>query len=141
MDDVCCLLFVVYCVLCECSYVLVFWPISRYFIFSEYDAIVHCMTSCVRIYFILSFNHLYYHLEEIMMKVNLLFVALLTVTICNADITITIYSGSSAWWFAVAISDPTTTSVQLEDSLSYSSWSSFEATDWGYLSSNYLIYV
>lgn len=62
----------------------------------------------------------------------LLIVLVLSCKAYGASISITSHASSSEWWLAYAVSDASTTAVELKDSGSYSSWSTLEGTNWGY---------
>lgn len=71
------------------------------------------------------------------MKLNQIVSPLLIVLLvlsCKAygSISITSHTSSSEWWLAYAVSDASTTALELKDSGSYSSWSFLQATNWGY---------
>jgi cellulose 1,4-beta-cellobiosidase len=50
----------------------------------------------------------------------------------GSNILITSNPSNSEWWLAYAISDPTTTSVELRDSGSYLVWTALSPSNWGY---------
>eukprot|EP01111_Echinosteliopsis_oligospora_P000464 TRINITY_DN104_c0_g1_i3.p1 TRINITY_DN104_c0_g1~~TRINITY_DN104_c0_g1_i3.p1 ORF type:complete len:604 (-),score=182.93 TRINITY_DN104_c0_g1_i3:72-1775(-) len=49
-----------------------------------------------------------------------------------ANIQITEHTGSSAWWFAIAVSDSSFTLLEAKDSGSYSTYTPMQSTGWGY---------